>query len=110
MVSVSLDGWARALWEYHHLDQANAEVLVEKDGTRGHSLDSFAVELFVTRGVPAHIRSDNGPEFTAIAVRRWLKQVGVRTLFIEPGSGWLSCGQVGPGRMAEAAEIFEEEE
>lgn len=44
--------------------------------------------LFVTRGVPEHIRSDNGPEFTAQAVRRWLKRIGVRTLFIEPGSPW----------------------
>ncbi len=44
--------------------------------------------LFVTRGVPEHIRSDNGPEFTAQVVRDWLKRVGVKTLFIEPGSPW----------------------
>ncbi len=44
--------------------------------------------LFVTRGVPEHIRSDNGPEFTARVVRDWLKRVGVKTLFIEPGSPW----------------------
>jgi transposase InsO family protein len=44
--------------------------------------------LFVTRGVPDHIRSDNGPEFTAKAVRDWLRRVGVKTLFIEPGSPW----------------------
>ena len=44
--------------------------------------------LFATRGVPDHVRSDNGPEFTAQAVRDWLKRVGVRTLFIEPGSPW----------------------
>src|SRR5262245_24091712 len=44
--------------------------------------------LFVTRGVPGHLRSDNGPEFTAKTVRHWLKQVGVQTLFIEPGSPW----------------------
>ena len=44
--------------------------------------------LFVTRGVPKHIRSDNGPEFTARSVRAWLKQIGVGTLFIEPGSPW----------------------
>ena len=44
--------------------------------------------LFMIRGVPEHIRSDNGPEFTAHAVRDWLKRVGVRTLFIEPGSPW----------------------
>ena len=40
------------------------------------------------RGVPDHIRSDNGPEFTARAVREWLGRVGARTLHIEPGSPW----------------------
>lgn len=44
--------------------------------------------LMCTRGVPGHIRSDNGPEFTATAVREWLARVGVKTLFIEPGSPW----------------------
>ena len=43
-------------------------------------------ELFVFRGLPEHIRSDNGPEFAAKAVRRWLSRLGVKTLFIEPGS------------------------
>lgn len=41
-----------------------------------------------TRGVPEHIRSENGPEFTAKAARAWLGKVGVRKLFIEPGSPW----------------------
>lgn len=45
-------------------------------------------ELFVKHGVPEHIRSDNGPEFTAKAVRAWLGHIGVKTLFIEPGSPW----------------------
>jgi transposase InsO family protein len=44
--------------------------------------------LFVLRGVPAYLRSDNGSEFTANAVRQWLERVGVRTLYIEPGSPW----------------------
>jgi putative transposase len=44
--------------------------------------------LFVFRGTPEHIRSDNGPEFTARTVRRWLDRMGVKTLFIEPGSPW----------------------
>jgi transposase InsO family protein len=44
--------------------------------------------LFATRGVPSYIRSDNGPEFTANVVRAWLKRVGVKTLFIAPGSPW----------------------
>ena len=45
-------------------------------------------DLFIRRGVPEYIRSDNGSEFTARAVRRWLGDVGVRTLYIEPGSPW----------------------
>ena len=45
-------------------------------------------ELFIRRGVPEHIRSGNGPEFTAKAVREWLGRVGVGTLYIEPGSPW----------------------
>jgi putative transposase len=44
--------------------------------------------LFTRRGVPEHLRSDNGPEFTAKAVRQGLGRVGVKTLFIEPGSPW----------------------
>ena len=45
-------------------------------------------DLFVRRGVPGHLRSDNGSEFTATAVRDWLAKVGVKTLYIEPGSPW----------------------
>ena len=42
----------------------------------------------MTQGVPDHIRSDNGPEFTADLVRVWLEALAVQTLFIEPGSPW----------------------
>jgi putative transposase len=45
-------------------------------------------DLFFRRGVPEHIRSDNGSEFTAKAVRSWLSRLGVRTLYIESGSPW----------------------
>ena len=45
-------------------------------------------KLFCQRGMPAHIRSDNGPEFIAKALRRWLKRLDVAPLFIEPGSPW----------------------
>ena len=45
-------------------------------------------DLFIARGVPAHIRSDNGPEFAATAVKGWISGVGGRTAFIEPGSPW----------------------
>jgi len=44
--------------------------------------------LLVLRGIPEHIRSDNGPEFTARAIRLWLNRLGVTTLFIERGSPW----------------------
>ena len=42
--------------------------------------------LFIFRGIPEYIRSDNGPEFTAKAMRKWLNRLGVKTLFIERGS------------------------
>ena len=45
-------------------------------------------DLFVRHGPPEYLRSDNGPEFTAKLVRRWLGRVGVEMLFIEPGSPW----------------------
>jgi putative transposase len=45
-------------------------------------------DLFIEHGVPDHIRSDNGGEFTAKVVRAWLGRIGVRTLFIERGSPW----------------------
>jgi transposase InsO family protein len=45
-------------------------------------------ELFLLRGVPEHIRSDNGAEFTAGVIKKWLQNVGVKTLYIEPGSPW----------------------
>ena len=45
-------------------------------------------ELFVRHGPPEHIRSDNGPEFIATALRECLARIGVQTLYIEPGSPW----------------------
>ncbi len=45
-------------------------------------------DLFVLRGVPSHVRSDNGPEFVAQAVQDWIKAVGAKTAYIEPGSPW----------------------
>jgi putative transposase len=44
--------------------------------------------LFVQRGAPTYLRSENGPEFTATAVRKWLERLKVQTLFIEPGCPW----------------------
>ena len=45
-------------------------------------------DLFILRGVPSHIRSDNGPEFVPQAVRDWIGAVGSKTAYIEPGSPW----------------------
>jgi transposase InsO family protein len=62
-------------------------MLVSRHITSGDVTEQL-YELFLLRGVPEHIRSDNGTEFTAKAVRKWLNRVGVNTLFIEPGSPW----------------------
>ena len=45
-------------------------------------------DLFMRRGIPEHIRSDNGPELTAEIVRNWLETLEVKPLYIEPGSPW----------------------
>ena len=45
-------------------------------------------DLFILRGVPAYIRSDNGPEFVAKAVQDWIRAVGSKTAYITPGSPW----------------------
>lgn len=55
--------------------------------TAEDAIDTLA-ELFAMRGVPGAIRSDNGPEFVARAIRKWLGQVGVQTLYVAPGSPW----------------------
>ncbi len=62
-------------------------ILVERCITSEHVIDQL-FNLFVFRGIPEHIRSDNGPEFTAKAIRKWLGRMDVKTLFIEPGSPW----------------------
>jgi len=71
---------------YEHTRECLATFVARKIKTTG-VLDQL-FNLFVFRGVPEHIRSDNGPEFAAKAVRQWLSRLGVKTLFIEPGSPW----------------------
>ena len=63
------------------------DIAVERRITSHEVIERLA-HLFITRGIPGHIRSDNGPEFTSRAVRKWLQGLGVETLFIEPGSPW----------------------
>jgi putative transposase len=72
------------------VDEFSRECLAIQVARGLTSDDVLAVlaELFVEKGVPEHIRSDNGPEFVAAAVRGWLARLGVGTLFIEPGSPW----------------------
>jgi putative transposase len=62
-------------------------ILVARKITNQDVIDML-FNLFIFRGIPKYIRSDNGPEFTAKAIRKWLNQLGVKTLFIEPGSPW----------------------
>jgi transposase InsO family protein len=72
------------------LDEYTRECLaidVERRITSQNVIDKL-FELFIFRAIPAYIRSDNGPEFTAKAIRNWLSRMGVKTLFIEPGSPW----------------------
>lgn len=57
-------------------------------GMTAEQVVEVLAELFLLRGVPAHIRSDNGPEFIARAIRGWLDRTGVECLYIEPGSPW----------------------
>jgi putative transposase len=72
------------------IDEFTRECLAIRVGRRLDSTDVLdcLADLMVERGIPEHIRSDNGSEFTAKAVREWLERLGVRTLFIEPGSPW----------------------
>ncbi len=62
-------------------------ILVDRRITSQNVIDQLFY-LFIFRGTPQYIRSDNGPEFTAKAVRNWLKNLEITTLFIEPGSPW----------------------
>ena len=72
------------------IDEYTRECLAIVVGRRLRSLDVIETlaELFMRKGVPEHIRSDNGPEFCAKAVREWLGRLDVAPLFIEPGSPW----------------------
>lgn len=94
------------VWTYDFVSDQTADgrrikiLTVEDEYTRGclalevgrsiTSRDVIGVlrELFAVRGVPAHIRSDNGPEFIAKRVRSWLGASGVGPLYIEPGAPW----------------------
>jgi transposase InsO family protein len=72
------------------VDEFTREALairVDRKLSSAEVLETLA-ELMLERGVPEHIRSDNGPEFVAQAVRDWIAAVGSETAYIEPGSPW----------------------
>ena len=72
------------------LDEFTRECLAVRVGRSltHQTVIEVLTELFCKHGVPVHIRSDNGSEFTAKRVRTWLKRLDIKPLFIEPGSPW----------------------
>ena len=72
------------------IDEFTREALAIRVARRLNSTDVIEAlcDLFIVRGIPAHIRSDNGPEFIAAALREWIAAVGAKTAYIEPGSPW----------------------
>jgi putative transposase len=69
------------------IDQFTRECLAIRVNRKLKAVDVLS-DLFILRGIPGHVRSDNGPEFVAKAVREWITTVGARTAYIEPGSPW----------------------
>src|SRR5215213_197236 len=72
------------------VDEFTHECLAIRVDRKLKAIDVIDVlaDLFILRGVPGHIRSDNGPEFVAKAVQRWITAVGAKTAYIAPGSPW----------------------
>jgi transposase InsO family protein len=72
------------------LDEFTHESLAIRVARKLKAIDVIDVlsDLFILRGVPGHIRSDNGPEFVARAVQEWIGAVGAKTAYIAPGSPW----------------------
>ena len=72
------------------IDEASREclALIVARQLKHEDVLAALADLFISRGPPAHIRSDNGSEFIATAVQKWLGQIGVKTLYIAPGSPW----------------------
>ena len=72
------------------IDEFTHECLAIRVARKLKSMDVIDVlsDLFILRGTPGHIRSDNGSEFVAKSVREWITAVGAKTAYIEPGSPW----------------------
>jgi len=103
----------RALRLLTIIDEYSRECLAIDVGRHMTSEDVLyrLVQLFVERGAPAYLRSDNGSEFTAKKVRAWLGKIGVGTLYIEPGSPWENgYGESFNGKLRDellAREVFD---
>jgi len=72
------------------IDEFTRECLAIRVSRKLKAVDVIDVlsDLFILRGIPGHIRSDNGSEFAAKAVREWITAVEAKTAYIEPGSLW----------------------
>ena len=72
------------------IDEFTRECLAIRVNRKLNSTDVIDVlsDVCIMRGVPGHVRSDNGPEFVAKAVQDWIRAVGAKTAYIEPGSPW----------------------
>jgi transposase InsO family protein len=72
------------------VDEFTHECLAIRINRKLKAFDVIEVlsDLFMLRGVPGHVRSDNGPEFVAKAVQDWIAAVGAKTAYITPGSPW----------------------
>ena len=88
MHHLSDDG--RAFRTLNILDDDSRECLAIRVKRKQNSTEVIdaLTDLFILRGVPDYIRSDNDPEFIAEAVEGWVKAVGAKTAYIEPGSPW----------------------
>ncbi len=80
----------RAFRTLNIIDEFSKEALMIRVNRKLNSTDvvDALTDLFILRGPPVYIRSDNGPEFVAEKVRKWITTVGAKTAFIEPGSPW----------------------
>lgn len=72
------------------IDECTRECLALYVARHIKALDVIDIlsDLMLERGIPKYIRSDNGPEFVATILRDWLKAIGTKTAYIEPGSPW----------------------
>lgn len=88
VTDITTDG--RKLRWLNIIDEHSHECLgsIPRRSWRGKAVIEALADLMLMHGTPEYIRSDNGPEFIATALRKWLADVGVITAYIEPGSPW----------------------